>query len=50
MDGPAPAIVNAVAHATRTDPRSVPLLPERLLDLLHPAGGEPPVLSGLNRP
>jgi CO/xanthine dehydrogenase Mo-binding subunit len=50
MDGPAPAILNAVAHATGTDPRSVPLLPEALLDLLQPVGGEPSVLAGLDRP
>ena len=49
MDGPAPAILNAVADATRTDPRTVPLLPETLLDLLQPASGEPPVLAGVDR-
>jgi CO/xanthine dehydrogenase Mo-binding subunit len=38
-DGPAPAIVNAVAQATGTDPRIVPLLPEMLLELMQPAGG-----------
>ena len=40
MDGPAPAIVNAVAHATGTDPRSIPLLPETLLELVQPTGRE----------
>jgi CO/xanthine dehydrogenase Mo-binding subunit len=33
MDGPAPAILNAIAHACGVDPRSVPLLPEDLMDL-----------------
>jgi CO/xanthine dehydrogenase Mo-binding subunit len=37
MDGPAPAIVNAVAHATGADPRAVPLTPESLMALLEPA-------------
>jgi CO/xanthine dehydrogenase Mo-binding subunit len=36
MDGPAPAILNAVAHATGVDPCHVPLMPERLMDALHP--------------
>jgi len=35
MDGPAPAILNAVAHATGTDPRSVPLTPESLMALME---------------
>lgn len=34
MDGPAPAIVNAVAHATGRDPLGIPLMPEILLPLL----------------
>lgn len=34
MDGPAPAILNAVAHATGADVRSIPLTPEQLLPLL----------------
>jgi CO/xanthine dehydrogenase Mo-binding subunit len=34
MDGPAPAIVNAVAHATGADLRALPLTPERLFDAL----------------
>lgn len=34
MDGPAPAILNAIAHATGTQFRSVPLLPEDLFDKL----------------
>jgi len=33
MDGPAPAIANAVAHATGTDPRALPLTPESLMAL-----------------
>jgi CO/xanthine dehydrogenase Mo-binding subunit len=40
MDGPAPAILNAVAHATGTDPRVVPLTPETLLDLMQPVTPE----------
>ena len=36
MDGPAPAILNAVAHATGADPRAVPLTPESLMNLLEP--------------
>ena len=34
MDGPAPAIANAVAHATGADVRTLPLTPERLFDSL----------------
>ena len=34
MDGPAPAIVNAVAHATSADPMGIPLMPETRLPLL----------------
>ena len=37
MDGPAPAILNAIAHATGADPRVVPLTPETLMALLEPA-------------
>jgi CO/xanthine dehydrogenase Mo-binding subunit len=33
MDGPAPAIVNAVAAATGTDPCVIPLTPERLMEI-----------------
>ncbi|HXF94466.1 MAG TPA: xanthine dehydrogenase family protein molybdopterin-binding subunit [Gemmatimonadales bacterium] len=33
IDGPAPAVVNAVAAATGTDPRDIPLTPERLMAL-----------------
>ncbi|HWP37768.1 MAG TPA: xanthine dehydrogenase family protein molybdopterin-binding subunit [Gemmatimonadales bacterium] len=39
IDGPAPAVLNAVAAATGADPRSIPLTPERLLDLLERAAG-----------
>lgn len=35
MDGPAPAILNAVAHATGADPRAIPLTPEALMALLE---------------
>jgi CO/xanthine dehydrogenase Mo-binding subunit len=34
MDGPAPAIANAVAHATGADVRTLPITPERLMTLL----------------
>ena len=37
MDGPAPAILNAVAHATGADPREVPLMPETLMTLMETA-------------
>jgi CO/xanthine dehydrogenase Mo-binding subunit len=35
MDGPAPAILNAVSHATGLDVRRLPLTPELLLDLVE---------------
>ena len=35
IDGPAPAIVNAVARATGADPRAIPLTPERLMELME---------------
>ena len=35
MDGPAPAIANAVAHATGADVRSIPVTPEVLAELLE---------------
>ncbi len=35
MDGPAPAILNAVAAATGADPCAIPLLPERLMELME---------------
>jgi CO/xanthine dehydrogenase Mo-binding subunit len=37
MDGPAPAILNAVAHATGADPRVLPLTPESLMTLMEPS-------------
>jgi CO/xanthine dehydrogenase Mo-binding subunit len=37
MDGPAPAIANAVAHATGVDVRRVPLTPEALAQMLEVA-------------
>lgn len=40
MDGPAPAILNAVAAATGADPRVVPLTPERLMSLLDVSESE----------
>ena len=35
IDGPAPAIVNAVAAATGADPRAIPVTPERLMELME---------------
>jgi CO/xanthine dehydrogenase Mo-binding subunit len=35
MDGVAPAIFNAVAHATGVDPCALPLTPERLMRLME---------------
>ncbi|MBI2403947.1 MAG: xanthine dehydrogenase family protein [Gemmatimonadetes bacterium] len=35
LDGAAPAVVNAVAAATATQPRAIPLTPERLMDLIE---------------
>src|SRR5258705_10454208 len=37
MDGPAPAIFNAVAQATGVDVTQLPLTPERLMALLRTA-------------
>lgn len=34
MDGPAPAILNAVANALDIDPTTIPLTPERLMELM----------------
>ena len=34
MDGPAPAIANAIAHATGADVRTIPITPERLMKLM----------------
>jgi CO/xanthine dehydrogenase Mo-binding subunit len=36
MDGPAPAIANAIAHATGSDPRQIPVTPESLMILMEP--------------
>jgi CO/xanthine dehydrogenase Mo-binding subunit len=35
MDGPAPAILNAIAHATGADARAIPLTPEALMSLME---------------
>ena len=35
MDGPAPAIANAIAHALGVDVRQIPVTPERLAELLQ---------------
>jgi len=45
MDGPAPAIVNAVEDATGVRFRSIPLLPEDLFDALRPQSLEQHVPS-----
>lgn len=37
MDGPAPAVANAVAAALGVEPTAVPLTPEAILELLEPA-------------
>ncbi|MFQ5889618.1 MAG: xanthine dehydrogenase family protein molybdopterin-binding subunit [Gemmatimonadota bacterium] len=37
IDGPAPAVINAVAAATGTDPCAVPLTPEGLMNLMEEA-------------
>ena len=34
LDGTAPAIANAIAHATGADPRQIPITPERLMEML----------------
>ncbi|MGH7567118.1 MAG: xanthine dehydrogenase family protein molybdopterin-binding subunit, partial [Gemmatimonadota bacterium] len=34
IDGPAPAVVNAIARAVGVEPREIPLVPERLMVLL----------------
>jgi CO/xanthine dehydrogenase Mo-binding subunit len=39
MDGPAPAIFNAVAHATGAAVTRLPLTPERLMALMEPVRG-----------
>jgi CO/xanthine dehydrogenase Mo-binding subunit len=39
MDGPAPAILNAVAQATGADVRCLPLVPERLMEAMERARG-----------
>ena len=37
MDGPAPAILNAIAHATGEDFNAIPLLPEDIAERLDVA-------------
>jgi CO/xanthine dehydrogenase Mo-binding subunit len=39
MDGPAPAILNAIADATGADVRRLPLTPERLMAVMEPVRG-----------
>ena len=41
MDGPAPAIFNAVAAALDVEPCELPLTPERLMDLVEQVEGRP---------
>ncbi len=36
MDGPAPAILNAIANATGLSPTAIPLLPEDMMKLVQP--------------
>jgi len=38
MDGPAPAIINAIVNALGVEFNSVPLLPEDILEVMHPDG------------
>jgi CO/xanthine dehydrogenase Mo-binding subunit len=45
MDGPAPAIVNAIAHATGVRVRRIPVTPEILLDALEAAGLAPAIAA-----
>ncbi len=40
MDGPAPAVVNAVCHALGVSIAEIPLTPERLLSVVEGRGGE----------
>jgi len=40
MDGPAPALANAVAAALDVDPRVIPLTPERLMNLVEGDAGD----------
>jgi len=35
LDGTAPAIANAIAHATGVDIRQIPITPEKLIDMLE---------------
>ena len=35
MDGPAPAIANAIAHALSIEPNVIPITPERLMELMQ---------------
>ena len=44
MDGPAPAILNAVADATGADPCTIALTPERLMNLLTSASEHAPAV------
>ena len=37
MDGPAPAVINAVCHALQTSIHRIPLTPERLMEQLDGA-------------
>ena len=35
LDGTAPAIANAIAHATGADVRQIPITPEKLMEMLE---------------
>jgi hypothetical protein len=37
MDGPAPAIINAIVNALGVEFNSVPLLPEDILEVMDPS-------------
>ena len=42
MDGPAPAVLNAVRHALGTAPRCVPATPDRILEAVTAAASPAP--------
>ncbi len=50
MDGPAPAILNAISAATGHEFNSIPLLPEDLFAALNPTPENPPPSAQLECP
>jgi CO/xanthine dehydrogenase Mo-binding subunit len=46
MDGPAPAIINAVEDATGVEFDAIPLMPEDIFEVLHRESVEVAVPSG----